>query len=105
MLKILVTTRDDRTHEIAGRAGITLLEAMRLAGIDDLLALCGGSCSCATCHVVVDASYPKLIMPASSDEDDLLGAIDHRMTGSRLSCQILLDESHDGLRVIVAPED
>lgn len=105
MLKLVVTTRDGQAHDIATYADITLLEAMHSAGIDDLLALCGGGCSCATCHVVVDPSRLDLITPTSSDEDDLLDGADNRVPGSRLSCQILLNDSHDGLRVMIAPEE
>ena len=104
-MKIVITTRDGQTHDIAAVAGTTLLEAIRFAGIDDLLALCGDCCSCATFHVMVDQSCPEMISPTSPDEDDLLDASDHRVLGSRLSCQILLDDSHDGLQVTIAPAD
>ena len=81
------------------------METIRDNGFDELLALCGGCCSCATCHVVVDADYINRLPPMSMDEDDLLDSSDHRTLGSRLSCQISLSEELDGLSVQIAAED
>jgi 2Fe-2S ferredoxin len=69
------------------------------------LALCGGCCSCATCHVHVDPDFAALLPPMSEDENDLLDSSDHRNETSRLSCQIHLTAALDGLRVTIAPED
>ena len=81
------------------------MEAMRDAGIDELLALCGGCCSCATCHVYVEPSTAALLPLMSDDENDLLDSSDHRTAQSRLSCQLVLTDAMDGLKVAVAPED
>ena len=81
------------------------METIRDNGFDELLALCGGCCSCATCHVVVDADYINRLPPMSMDEDDLLDSSDHRTLGSRLSCHISLSEELDGLSVQIAAED
>ncbi len=105
MLGILVTTRQGAEIAIDAAEGISLMEAMRDAGIDELLALCGGCCSCGTCHVHVDPAWTNALPVASEDESDLLDSSDHRTTLSRLSCQIVLEGSFDGLRVTVAPED
>lgn len=102
-MQIQVTLRDGSQRSIAGAPGMTLLDAIRDAGIDDLMALCGGCCSCATCHVFVDA--PELAAPGSADEDDLLESSSHRAPNSRLSCQVELSEALDGLAVTIAPED
>jgi 2Fe-2S ferredoxin len=105
MLTIEVTGRDGTVHTVSGEPGMTLLEAIRNAGIDDLLALCGGCCSCATCHVYIGQSYPELFVPASGDENDLLDGSAHRQSGSRLSCQVVLEQHLNGLSVMIAPED
>lgn len=105
MVTITVTDRDGTTVPISADPGATLLEAIRDGGIDDLLALCGGCCSCATCHVYIGASHPELFAPASADENDLLDASEHRQPSSRLSCQVELTEELDGLSVTVAPEN
>lgn len=105
MITITVKTRDGVAHAIEGRSGLTLMEAIRKSDVDELVALCGGACSCATCHVFVEAGDQLLRVPASEDEDDLLDSSDHRAPNSRLSCQITLDESLQDLVVQIAPED
>jgi len=75
------------------------------AGFDDLLALCGGCCSCATCHVLVAEEQLSLLPAMSPDEDDLLESSDHRQANSRLSCQLEISDALDGLKVTIAPED
>ncbi len=81
------------------------MEAIRDAGFDELLALCGGCCSCATCHVHIDGTWSDVVGVATGDEDDLLDSSDHRLPTSRLSCQLRVDDTLDGLRVTIAPED
>jgi ferredoxin len=105
MTTIEVTARDGTLHKVSGEPGMTLLEAIRDGGVDDILALCGGCCSCATCHVYIGDSHPELFAPASADEDDLLDGSAHRQLGSRLSCQVVLASRLEGLSVTVAPED
>ncbi|MET4898514.1 2Fe-2S iron-sulfur cluster-binding protein [Sphingomonadaceae bacterium jetA1] len=100
-----VTKRDGTTVEVTGEQGLTVMEAIRDAGIDELLALCGGCCSCATCHVYVDTASAATIPPMSGDENDLLEGSPHRTERSRLSCQIVLDAAQADLRVTIAPED
>ncbi len=85
--------------------GLSVMEVIRDAGFDELLALCGGSCSCATCHVYVDAEHADRLLPPSADEEDLLDSSAFRTDRSRLSCQIRFGEELDGLRVTIAPED
>jgi 2Fe-2S ferredoxin len=102
---IIVTTRQGEERRIAADEGLSLMEAIRDAGLDELLALCGGCCSCATCHVKVDPSFSDLMPPVSEDESDLLDSSEHRDNRSRLSCQIPIQASMDGLRVTIAPED
>jgi 2Fe-2S ferredoxin len=103
--QIIVTTRDGDERRVDAPAGSTAMQAMRDGGINDLLALCGGACSCATCHVYVDSAFVSALPPMSEDENDILDGSSHRQATSRLSCQIPLTAALDGLRVIVAPED
>ncbi|UVI40475.1 2Fe-2S iron-sulfur cluster-binding protein [Qipengyuania spongiae] len=105
MPKLIVTTREGETSEVEVGDGLTVMEAIRDNGFDELLALCGGCCSCATCHVHVDPSFAERLPEMSEDEDDLLESSDHRNERSRLSCQIPLTAELDGLRVTIAPED
>ena len=105
MPKLIVTTREGETSEIDVADGLTVMEAIRDNGFDELLALCGGCCSCATCHVHVDAAFADKLPAMSEDEDDLLESTDHREATSRLSCQIPFSAELDGLKVTIAPED
>ena len=105
MPRLTIITRDGQEHDGQAKTGWSVMENIRERGIDELLALCGGCCSCATCHVHVDAEWADKLKPMSADEDDLLDTSDHRAATSRLSCQILFTKELDGLRVTIAPED
>ena len=105
MAKLIVVTRDGSEHEIEGDSSLTVMENIRDAGFDELLALCGGCCSCATCHVHVDPAFKDRLPAMSEDEDDLLESTDHRDENSRLGCQIPFTPDLDGMRVTIAQED
>ncbi len=100
-----VVTRAGETQSFEAKIGSTLMEAISAAGIDDLLALCGGCCSCATCHVYVDSAFVETVPPMSEAENDLLDGSGHRQPNSRLSCQIAVVPAIEGLLVTIAPED
>lgn len=105
MPTIIVTTREGVEQRIQADGGVSLMHVIRDAGIDDLLALCGGCCSCATCHVKVGPALLEKLPAIGTDEDDLLDSSEYRDATSRLSCQIIVDDALDGLRVTIAPED
>ena len=105
MPKLIVVTREGDEREIDGEAGLSVMEVIRDAGIDELLALCGGCCSCATCHIHVDPDFAALLPAMSEDENDLLDSSDNRDEYSRLSCQVPFDAALDGLKVTIAAED
>ncbi len=105
MPQLIVVTRDGTETAVDGEAGLSVMEVIRDAGFDELLALCGGCCSCATCHVLVDLDFADRLPAITPDEDDLLDSSDHRGPGSRLSCQLPFGPELDGLKVTIAPED
>ena len=105
MAKLIVVTRDGSEHEIEGDTSLTVMENIRDAGFDELLALCGGCCSCATCHVHVEDGNKDAMPAMSEDENDLLDSSGYRNETSRLSCQLTFGDALDGLRVTIAPED
>jgi 2Fe-2S ferredoxin len=105
MATIEVTTRENVVRVIDATEGYSVMEIIRDAGIDELMALCGGCCSCATCHVTVDPAFLELLPPMDADEDDLLESSSSRDASSRLSCQIAFAPNLAGLRVTIAPED
>ncbi len=105
MASLVVISRDGTEKTVEGKSGLSVMEIIRDAGFDELLALCGGCCSCATCHVHIDPASADMVNPMSEDENDLLDSSDHRDATSRLSCQIPFSDALDGLRVTIAQED
>ena len=105
MTKLVVVDRSGSEREIDVANGVSVMEAIRDSGFDELLALCGGCCSCATCHVYVDPAFADKLPAMSEDENDLLDSSDHRRPHSRLSCQIPMADDLDGMVVTIAPED
>ena len=105
MPKLLVTNRAGEESAVDAANGVSVMEAIRDNGFDELLALCGGCCSCATCHVYVDPAFADQVAPLGEDENDLLDSTDHRQANSRLSCQLQMTDALDGLKVTIAPED
>jgi ferredoxin, 2Fe-2S len=105
MAKLIVVTREGEEREVEAEVGLSVMEIARDGGIDEILALCGGCCSCATCHVHVDGEWFAQLPPMSEDENDLLDSSSDRTDTSRLSCQIQFTASLDGLKVTVAAED
>ncbi|TFI58647.1 2Fe-2S iron-sulfur cluster binding domain-containing protein [Sphingomonas parva] len=105
MAELTIVGRDGTEKTIEGKKGWSVMENIRDAGFDELLALCGGCCSCATCHVHVDQAWLDRLPAMTGDEDDLLDSSSHRNGASRLSCQIEFGDALDGLRVTIAQED
>ena len=105
MPTLTVVTREGEERRLEGEAGLSVMEVIRDGGVDELLALCGGCCSCATCHVHVDDAFLDRLPPIGADEDDLLESSDYRNENSRLSCQIPFTADLDGLKVTIAAED
>ena len=105
MTSITITDRSGNERTIEARDGQSLMENIRDGGFDELLALCGGCLSCATCHVHIDEQFVGLLPAMSDDENDLLDSSDERQPNSRLSCQIPVTPALHGLRATIAPED
>jgi ferredoxin, 2Fe-2S len=105
MLSLLVIDRDKPEREIEGEAGMSVMEVLREGGCDDVEAVCGGCCSCATCHVYVDPEFADRLPPISKDEAGMLEGLTHRTAQSRLSCQLPFSAALAGIRVTVAPEE
>ena len=105
MPKLVVVNRAGEERVVEATAGLSVMENIRDNGFDELLALCGGCCSCATCHIHVDPDFADKLPAMSEDENDLLDSSDHRDEASRLSCQIPMTDELDGLKVTIAEED
>jgi 2Fe-2S ferredoxin len=105
MPQMTIVLRGGAQQSINPATGGSAMQAIRDAGIEEVLALCGGCCSCATCHVYVDPTYAAAVGKMSRDEDDLLDSSDHRTEQSRLSCQIKVTDALAGITLRIAPED
>ncbi|WP_336971313.1 2Fe-2S iron-sulfur cluster-binding protein [Sphingobium aromaticiconvertens] len=105
MPELNVILRDGTQQVIKASADLSVMEAIRDTGFDELLALCGGCCSCATCHVYVEPAFADALPPVSADENDLLDGSPHRNEHSRLSCQVMMTEALSGMSITIAPED
>ena len=105
MITLTVEDRSGSTRTLEDAPSGTLMEAIRDNDIETEFALCGGCCSCATCHVILDEAHFATLSPASGDETDLLEGSDAMQPTSRLSCQVPLSETMDGASVKIAPMD
>jgi 2Fe-2S ferredoxin len=105
MAKLIVTDRKKQTVEVEARNGISIMENIR--DLDNSVdAICGGLCSCATCHVFVDPAWVDKLPSRSGEEALLLGDLscfDEHC--SRLSCQLQMSNEFDGLVLIVGAEE
>jgi 2Fe-2S ferredoxin len=104
-LKLIVTDRSSVERTIEGEDGLSVMEIIRNAGAEEPFALCGGNCSCATCHVYVDPAYATAIPETATNENDVLDSANDRRETSRLACQIVFRNELSGLRVRIAPAD
>jgi 2Fe-2S ferredoxin len=101
-MKIYVTNQNGAEQALEGLEGWRLMEVIRDYKLP-IKAECGGACICATCHVYVDSKWLDRLHPASAEETDQLDNAFEVQDNSRLSCQIILNEELDGLRVTLAP--
>ncbi len=104
MATINVTDREGNQLELPATNGEPLMYALRdiRNGVE---AICGGMCSCATCHVYVDADWVGRLPDREPEEHELLAELEGFQENSRLSCQIEVSDALDGLKVTVAPEE
>jgi len=102
----VVFVERDGAEVVVERAatGVSLMETAKANGVDGILGECGGGCACATCHVYVDPDWQEKLEARDELEEMTLDGVAHILRdNSRLSCQIVLSEDMDGLRVTVAP--
>lgn len=102
-MRMFVTARNGEGIALSGEPGGTVMAILRDAGLVE--AMCGGQAACATCHVYLDAAWLDRIGPATGQEADMLDSSLERTESSRLSCQIALDDSLDGLAITIAPAE
>lgn len=100
MVKVTFVRHDGTTSDVEAVAGESLMLAAVKNGVTGIVAECGGSCTCATCHVYVRSAYADQVGGPNSFEDDMLDlAVTERQPTSRLSCQIRMTDELGGLTV------
>lgn len=92
----------EKESSVLFEAGDTLLQATYQASVEGIIAECGGGCSCATCHIILDSSWEGTTADPSPQEKDMLSFAVDPTDYSRLACQLILNDQHDGLTVRVA---
>lgn len=106
MPNITITDIEEQKRTVDVESGLSLMETLRDLGYEEILAMCGGCCSCATCHVYVDDTNCTTLEPMEEDEEMIVEMTDnYNAESSRLSCQIELTDEHDGLQVTIVETD
>jgi ferredoxin, 2Fe-2S len=104
MAQMIVVDRDGKEHVIDAKPGLKIMEVLRELDYG-VAAICGGLCSCATCHVYVDADWAARLPKPQSDELELLKELpDYKEPTSRLSCQVDFTEALSGIKVSIATD-
>lgn len=101
-MKLIVVDHDGNEHELEALDGWRAMEVIRDWDLN-IKAECGGACACATCHVYVDENWLSKLHAATDEEEDMLDTVGDVEANSRLSCQILMSDELDGLKVTLAP--
>jgi len=100
-MKVLVVDQAGVEHELEALDGWRVMEIIRDWGLN-IKAECGGAGACATCHVYVDKDWQNRLAAPSAEEEAMLDHTHDVADNSRLSCQILMSEELDGLKVTLA---
>jgi ferredoxin, 2Fe-2S len=101
MPKVVFIEPDGVRRAVEAQTGVTVMETARGAGVRGIVAQCGGACACATCHVYVASAWVAKLPPLDDMEEGMLESAWERRPNSRLSCQLHVTASLDGLEVTV----
>jgi 2Fe-2S ferredoxin len=104
MPQVTYVSHDGKSTTLDVPLGTSVMQAATLQGIDGIVAECGGSCMCATCHVYVNEEQLSKLPEMELGEDAMLdGTASPRKSNSRLSCQLVMTPEMEGL-VVTMPE-
>ncbi|HQR02726.1 MAG: 2Fe-2S iron-sulfur cluster binding domain-containing protein [Proteobacteria bacterium] len=101
-MKVTFIQPDGKEQDVDVNPGTTLMEAALFEGVPGILGMCGGICSCATCHCHVEADDFGRLPAAAAGEIEVLDGLEQRRPNSRLACQITMDDALEGIRLHVA---
>ncbi len=100
MPKVVFIHADGHEHSVQAASSASLMQIASEAGVPGIVAECGGSAMCATCHVYIDPAWvDRLSAPLANELEMLECTAADRLPNSRLSCQIKLSDALDGLVV------
>ena len=105
MPKINFVLPDGTRREVDVENGYSVMEAAVNNNIEGIVAECGGACACATCHSYIDEAWLNKLPEMDDMEDSMLDAAYDRKDNSRLTCQLEMNDSLDGLVVFVAENE
>ena len=105
MPKVIYVDVDGARTEADVANGLSVMEGAVANGVSGILAICGGSCACSTCHAYIDDEWMEKVGPPNEIEESTLELATDRRSGSRLTCQIVMRDELDGLVVTVADND
>ena len=104
MPNIQVTDLAGNVSTLNAKSGETLMEALRDNGYSDIEAVCGGVCSCSTCHVYIEGNWFDKTGERNEDESQLVTSTDSFQPNSRLSCQITVNDEMEGMAITIAKQ-
>ena len=99
MTKITYIEFNGTEHPVDVMPGLSVMQGALANNVRGIIGDCGGSCSCATCHVYVDPAWVNRVGEKNEGEAALLEEVVDSKPNSRLSCQITVTEDMDGLVV------
>jgi len=105
MPKVTYIDIDGTRYDCEVASGLSVMEGAVSNGVPGILAICGGSCACSTCHAYIDEAWTDKVGPPSPIEESTLELAYDRKPNSRLTCQVQVSDALDGLVVHVAQND
>lgn len=102
MPALIFIAPDGTRTTVAAAIGTSLMDTATGHNVDGILADCGGSCACATCHCYIGEPWLHLLTPVNEMEDAMLEVVKDRQASSRLACQVRITDAMDGMEVTVA---
>lgn len=105
MITLTFVEQDGTRKTVEAEPGVSVMEVAVRNNVQGIAAECGGQCSCATCHIFVEAPFFETVEAPVDDEEDMLDFSDNRKPNSRLGCQIDIAGALDGMVVHVAGDE
>ncbi len=105
MPKVTYIEFSGKQHVVDLQPGDSVMQGAVTNGVSGIAAICGGACSCATCHVYIDEAWRSRSGARNDLEESMLEMADDVQPNSRLACQIKMTEELDGLVVHIPDGD